>query len=169
MIMRWLRESVIASILLLLCRLYVGWKWVDAGWHKLTGDEKFDASGFIKHAIDSPIKDQTGHTVYPNYTAFLKHFALPNVSLFNVLVPIGELLVGLGLILGALTTIAAFFGLFMNFMYLLAGTISTNPWLILLGFIILAAGTNAGRIGIDYYLHPYLRRKLFRRKPAYKA
>ncbi|TJY41189.1 Crp/Fnr family transcriptional regulator, partial [Cohnella pontilimi] len=53
---------------------------------------------------------------------------------------------------------AAFFGMMLNFMFLMAGTVSTNPWLLLLGFIVFTAGANAGRFGIDAYLLPLLRK-----------
>lgn len=72
----------------------------------------------------------------------------------------GELLVGLGLIFGTLTTAAAFFGLLMNFSYLLAGTVSINPTFILIQFFILVAGFNAGKIGLDYWVIPFLRKKI---------
>jgi thiosulfate dehydrogenase [quinone] large subunit len=39
----------------------------------------------------------------------------------------GELIVGIALLFGAFTGVAAFFGLFMNLNYLLAGTVSINP------------------------------------------
>ncbi|MNW17341.1 hypothetical protein D3C71_2165070 [compost metagenome] len=48
----------------------------------------------------------------------------------------------------------------MNFMFLLAGTVSTNPWLILLGGLVFIAETNAGRFGVDYYLMPLLRKAI---------
>ena len=160
MVMKWMRENVYASAILLIVRLYLGWKWLDAGWHKLTGGG-FDASGFLKKAIEKPIVDSgTKELIYPTFTNFLDNFALPNVKLINVLIPWGEFLIGLGLILGVLTTAAAFFGLMLNFMFLLAGTVSTNPWLTLFGFIILAAGANAGRFGGDRYVLPYLRKWL---------
>ncbi|WP_019533426.1 DoxX family membrane protein [Paenibacillus ginsengihumi] len=155
--MKFLRENVFAAGFILLLRLYIGWEWMTAGWHKLTGG--FDATGFLKNAVANPVADKaTGAAVYPIYTAFLERFALPNVKLINFLIPVGEFLVGLGLILGGLTVAAAFFGLMMNFMFLFAGTVSTNPWLVLIGFIILVAGTNAGKFGIDYYLLPLLRK-----------
>ena len=90
------------------------------------------------------------------YVDFLKHFAIPNADIFNTLVPLGEFLVGLGLILGCLTTAAMFFGLVMNFAYMFAGTISTNPMDILLGVFIVAGGLNAGRIGLDRWVIPFI-------------
>ncbi|MCS7460944.1 DoxX family protein [Paenibacillus doosanensis] len=157
MMLKWIRENVYAAGLFFIIRVYLGWEWLTAGWHKLTGG--FDATGFIKGAVTKPIVDKaTNELVYPTFTAFLEHFALPNATWFNIVIPIGECLVGLGLILGALTTAAAFFGMLMNFMFMFAGTVSTNPWLILIGGLVFLAETNAGRFGVDYYLMPLLRK-----------
>mgnify|MGYP002620538600 FL=1 len=164
--MKFWRENVYAAGAVLLLRLYIGWMWLEAGWHKLTGG--FDAAGFLNRAVENPVADKaTGAAIYPTYTAFIEHFALPNVKLINFLIPVGEFLIGLGLILGALTTAAAFFGLMLNFLFLFAGTVSTNPWMVLLGALIFIAGANAGAFGLDRWLMPALRagaKKLFRRK-----
>jgi len=56
----------------------------------------------------------------------------------------------------------------LNFMFLFAGTVSTNPLLAALGMLILVAGANAGRFGLDRYVMPALR-KLFNRKPEEAA
>lgn len=160
MVMNFLRGNKYAAMLLTLVRLYVGWKWMDAGWHKITGDKAFDATGFLNGAIAKPIIDKaTEQPLYPNYVGFLENFALPNVKLFNVLVPWGEFLVGLGLLIGAFTTLAVFFGMLMNFMFMFAGTMSSNPYLVLLSIFIIVAGANAGKFGADYYILPYLRSK----------
>lgn len=158
MVMNWLRGSKYAAMLLTLIRLYLGWKWMTAGWHKITGEKAFDASGFLNKAVENPIVDKaTGEAVYPNLVGFLENFALPNIKLFNFLVPWGEFLIGLGLLLGALTTVAVFFAMLMNFTFMLAGTLSSNPWLVLLSIFVIAAGANAGKFGLDYYIIPYLR------------
>ena len=166
--MKFWRENKYAAGAVLLLRLYVGWLWLEAGWHKLV--DGFDATGFLTRAIENPVADKaTGAAVYPTYTAFIEHFALPNVKLINFLVPVGEFLIGLGLILGALTLAATFFGLMLNFLFLFAGTVSTNPWMILLGALIFVAGANAGAFGLDRWLMPILRagwKKLFHRKDA---
>nr|WP_200966199.1 DoxX family protein [Insulibacter thermoxylanivorax] len=160
MMVKFLRENIYAAGILLILRVYLGWSWLTAGWNKLIGG--FNAEGYLKNVIANPVM-KGDEVIYPTYTAFLEHFALPNVKLINFLIPVGEFLVGLGLILGALTAAAAFFGLLMNFMFLFAGTISTNPWMVLIGGIIFMAGHHAGRFGIDYYLMPFLR-KVFARK-----
>ena len=51
-----------------------------------------------------------------------------------------------------------FFGLVMNFSYMFAGTVSSNPLDILLGVIIIEAGYNAGRIGLDRWVIPFIRK-----------
>jgi thiosulfate dehydrogenase (quinone) large subunit len=151
-----LRENKIAAAILTVLRLYLGYSWLTAGYHKLTGG--FDAAGFLKGAIANPVKGPDGAVVFGWYVDFLKHVALPNVDVFNVLVPWGETLIGLGLILGCLTTAAMFFGLVMNFSFFLAGTVSHNPRDIFLGFIILTAGYNAGRFGLDRWVVPFFRK-----------
>ncbi|WP_147534094.1 DoxX family membrane protein [Bacillus marasmi] len=156
-----LRENLIASIILAVIRIYMGYNWLTAGWGKLTGG--FDASGYLKNAVANPVKGPDGGMVYGWYVAFLENFALPNVGIFNTVVPIGEFLVGLGLLLGCLTTAAAFFGLLMNFSFFLAGTVSHNPTDIFFGTLILFAGYNAGRFGLDRWVIPFLRRTLFRK------
>lgn len=153
---QFLRENKISAVLLTLLRVYLGYSWMTAGWGKITGG--FDAAGFLKGATANPVVGPDGGVVFGTYVSFLKGVALPNVELFNVLVPWGEFLVGLGLLLGCLTTAAMFFGLVMNFSFLMAGTVSHNPTDILMGVIILTAGFNAGRFGLDYYVVPFLRK-----------
>ncbi|WP_226647199.1 DoxX family protein [Mesobacillus subterraneus] len=161
MFAKWLRENNVAAGLLAVIRIWLGYNWMTAGWGKLTGG--FDASGYLKNAVANPVKGPDGNMVYGWYVNFLESFALPNVDLFNTIVPLGEFLVGLGLILGTLTTAAMFFGLVMNFSFFLAGTVSHNPTDIFFGFIILAAGFNAGKYGLDRWVVPYIRKTVFRR------
>jgi thiosulfate dehydrogenase (quinone) large subunit len=158
MIVKFLRESITSAVILLLIRLYWGYSWLTSGWGKLSGGG-FDASGFLKGAVANPVKGPNG-IVYGWWTSFLEGFALPNAGIFNFLIPWGEFLVGLGLILGCLTTAAAFFGVLMNFSFLLSGTISHNPTDILMGILILVAGYNAGRFGLDYFIN----RRLLKRE-----
>jgi len=157
MVTKWFRENVWAAVAVTFVRVFLGWLWLDAGWHKLTGG--FDATGFLKGAIAKPVADHaTQAVIFPNYTYFIEHFALPNVKIINFLIPVGETLIGIGLIVGGLAATAAFFGIMLNLMFMFAGTVSTNPWLLTLGFIVFTAGANAGRFGLDYYLMPLLRK-----------
>lgn len=158
MFMDFIRNNKIAAGILTLLRVYIGWQWLTAGWGKIAGAEPFDASGYLNGVVGN----ETVMETYPTYHAFIETFALPNAGMFSFMVAWGEFLVGLGLILGVLTTAAAFFGIMMNFAFMFAGTVSSNPFLVLLTIFILAAGYNAGKFGGDYYVIPYLRSKLFK-------
>ncbi|WP_070120438.1 DoxX family protein [Bacillus marinisedimentorum] len=153
MFVKWLRENTIASYLLTIIRVYIGYQWLHAGWGKVTGG--FDASGFLKGSIGKASGDHPA--VQGWWASFLEGFALPNSGLFSFMVAYGELLVGIGLILGGLTTFAALMGIVMNFAFMFSGTTSTNPQMTLLTIFILVAGYNAAKIGIDRWIIPFIR------------
>lgn len=149
----WLRTNKFAMWLLTIIRVYIGYEWLTAGWGKLTGG--FDAGGFLQGAIAKAAGDHPA--VQGWWAAFLEHGALPGVKFFNVIIPLGEFLVGLGLILGTFTTFAALMGLVMNAAFLFSGTVSTNAQMLLLEVLIIVAAANAGKIGFDRWVLPYLR------------
>lgn len=158
----------------LLVRLYVGWQWLVAGTEKLTG-YSIDFGSFGQHVGNSWIF--TNHLGAP-LTGFLhgalaqtagahpavqgwygwlvQNVGIPGAGFFTYLVTFGEILVGLGLILGVLTGIAAFFGLFMNLNFMLAGAISINPIIGGLALFLILAWRVAGYYGGDRYLLPLL-------------
>jgi len=144
--------------ILTIIRVYIGWLWLQDGWEKLTAKGGFHAEGLIMGALHqgTPAKPYS----YPWFVHFLNVTTNSghDASFFNFLVPWGEFLVGLGLIFGTLTLAAAFFGLLMNFTYLLSGVVSVNPTYIVLQFLILMGGFNAAKIGLDYWLTPFLRK-----------
>ncbi|WP_070121301.1 DoxX family protein [Bacillus marinisedimentorum] len=154
---KWLRENNIASALLLVLRVYLGYSWLTGGWGKITGGG-FDASGFLQGAVGKASGDHPA--VQGWWASFLEGFAIPNVGLFNILVPWGEFLVGIALILGIFTSFAALMGITMNFAFLFSGTTSTNPQMVLLTIFILVAGANAGKYGLDRYVMPIIRKAL---------
>jgi thiosulfate dehydrogenase [quinone] large subunit len=147
---------------LLVLRLVVGWWLLHAGLDKLLA-WPFDASWFLGGAAG-------GTSIGPLMTLFADGALLTFV---NVAVPVGQVLIGLGVLLGALTRLAAFFGAFMmTFFYVVNG--ETGGWahgLVtgeLLGILLFAmfATLGAGRVlGVDAYLvdsrlveqHPKLR------------
>ena len=75
---------------------------------------------------------------------------------FATLITFGEMAVGLGLIVGCLTGVAAFFGATMNMSFLLAGSASTNPVLFTLAIGLMLAWRVAGYYGLDRWLLPRL-------------
>lgn len=161
---KWLRESRIAAAIMVLFRFYIGYKFLTSGWHKIV--DGFDATGYLQGAIAKAAGENP--TVQGWWAAFLEGVALPNVEIFNFLVPWGEFLVGIALILGIFTTFAALMGITMNFAFLFSGTLSVNPQMVLITFFILVAGANAGRYGLDRWVLPYIRKAFNKetRKPA---
>ncbi len=144
----------------LILRLYVGWEWLSAGWGKVTnpawvgGQAGTALTGFLKNAIT----ETTGAhpAVQAWYGSFLQHFVLPSATVWSYAVSFGELLVGIALILGLFTGIAAFFGSFMNINYLMAGAVSTNPILFSIATLLVLAWKIAGWWGLDRWVLPAL-------------
>lgn len=149
------RENKYAAIVIAVIRIILGYTWITSAWGKVTSGT-FDATGYLTNAVTNPVA-KGGEVLYPTYNAFIEHVALPMVDVINFIIPWGELLVGIGLITGILTLPAAFFGLLMNFMFMFAGTISTNPYMTLLGFLVILAAGNAGKFGGDYFVNPWLK------------
>jgi thiosulfate dehydrogenase [quinone] large subunit len=95
--------------------------------------------------------------VFDWYRSFLQ-FMLDNdwYTWFGPLVAWGETLIGIALILGALTGIAAFFGAFRNWNFIMAGSASTNGMLLTLAVLLVLAWKVAGWWGLDRWLLPLL-------------
>ena len=155
--LNFLRTNKYAAIFLTLLRVYIGYDWMTHGYEKLKSGG-FDASGFIQGAIANSGGEHPA--VQGWWAAFLEKAALPNVELFNFLVPWGEFLVGLGLILGVFTTFTVLMGLTMNFAFLFSGTVSTNAQLVLLQMFLLVAGYNAAQYGLDRYVLPFIKKTM---------
>ena len=66
------------------------------------------------------------------------------------------MLVGIALIVGIFTGLAAFFGGFMNFNYLMAGTVSLNPLLFVIATWLVLAWKVGGWYGLDRWVLPSL-------------
>jgi thiosulfate dehydrogenase [quinone] large subunit len=146
-------------------RVYVGWAWLDAGWHKVldTGAATnyiVDGAGilaFWKRIAAVPAAPAKPTITYDWYRSFIQFLIDNNAQgVMGKLIAFGETAVGLGLIFGAFTGIAAVAGAFMNLNFMLAGSSSTNPVLLLLGFLLVLAWKTAGYIGLDRWLLPLL-------------
>ncbi len=75
---------------------------------------------------------------------------------FAKLVAVGEFTVGIALILGLLVGVSAFFGAFMNWNYLMAGSASINPILFVGAILLMFAWKTAGYYGLDRFIVPRL-------------
>jgi thiosulfate dehydrogenase [quinone] large subunit len=149
---RLLVGNIFFALFWLPVRFFVGRDWLSAGWHKVvdpawTGDGTA-LQGYWQRAVTIP---------YDWFRQFLQSM-LDNgwYTWFAKLVAWGEVLVGLGLLLGALVGIAAFSGTVMNFSFMLAGSASTNPVLFGLAVFLVLAWKVAGFWGLDRWLLPAL-------------
>jgi thiosulfate dehydrogenase (quinone) large subunit len=144
----------------LIVRVYVGWIWLNAGWEKLQSTAWIGpkAGAAIHGFVSGALKKTTGD--HPDvsgwYANFLSNVVDKNAELFSYLIAYGEVAVGIALILGLFTGIAAFAGSFMNMNFLFAGAVSVNPLLFLLQLFLILAWRIAGWFGIDRYLLPLL-------------
>ena len=161
-IARLLFQSATAAWVWLIVRLYVGYEFLEAGWHKFTDPAWTNGSGeailgYWQRAVAIPEAPARPLITFDWYRSFLQLLIDTNSGgWFSYVIVFGELAVGAGLIVGAFVGLAAAGGLIMNMAFLLAGTTSTNPVLAILGVLLILAWKNAGYIGLDYFLLPML-------------
>lgn len=72
------------------------------------------------------------------------------------LIAVGELAIGICLLLGLFTGIAAFLAGMLSFSFGLAGVAGVNPLFFLLEVLLILAWRNAGYIGLDRWVLPAL-------------
>jgi thiosulfate dehydrogenase (quinone) large subunit len=145
-----------AGWLWLVLRIWLGWQWLTSGWGKVSNPAWVQSGealkGFWERAVVIP---DGGRPVvaFDWYRAFLQSMLDAQAyTWFAKLVTYGEVLIGIALIIGAFTGIAAFFGAFMNWNFMMAGTASTNPMLLVVAIGLILAWKVAGYLGADYFL-----------------
>ena len=149
-----------ASWLWLVARLYLGWQWFEAGREKLDAPASIEGgsalNGFWQRAVAVPATGRPPIT-YGWYRDFLQYLLDHEwYTWFAKLIAIGEMTLGVLLILGAFVGVAAIGGAFMNFNFMLAVPASTNPLLSALAVLLLLAWRIAGNMGLDRFLLPLL-------------
>ncbi|HEX3303474.1 MAG TPA: hypothetical protein VHR64_11375 [Thermomicrobiales bacterium] len=154
--------STYYALLWLPLRFFVGREWAAAGEHKMRDDAWMKGGSALKGYWERATTVPEGRPTSPSGTYawfedFLKYMLDHEwYTWFAKVIAVGEFLVGIGLIVGALVGIAAFFGTLMNFNFQLAGSASTNPVLFGLGVFLVLGWKVAGWIGLDRYLLPAL-------------
>ena len=146
-------------------RLYLGYQWLNSGWHKIWGEGRWinvpgqdglPLASFWERATAIP-EEGRPPIVYDWYRDFLSYMLDHEwYAWFAWVIGLGEVLCGIGLIVGAFTGLAALGGALMNFNFMLAGSASTNPVLFVIAILILFGWKVAGYIGIDRWLLPAL-------------
>ena len=145
----------------LIIRLYVGYEWISAGLGKLGNPAWMQTGtalkGFWTNAIESGAGTAHPAIAFGWYRAFLQTMLnAGDYVWFAKLIAIGEVVVGIMLVLGIFTGLAAFAGGFLNWNFMMAGTASINPVLFTLSILLVLAWKTAGWIGVDRFLLPAL-------------
>ena len=148
------------AVIALVIRVALGWQWIDAGLEK-AGDSAWTGasagaavSGFLHGAVEK------GGGAHPEvqqwFVTLVKDVFLPHAEIMSWLVTVGEIAAGIAILAGFFTKFSVAAGVLMNSAFLLAGTSSTNPHMLILGLILLAIA-RPGLIGADFYVMPALR------------
>ena len=145
-----------ASWIWLVLRVWLGIQWIDASLRKIADPAWVQTGaalkGFWVNAVKIPENGRPA-IAFDWYRDFL-NYLLQNqwYGFFGKLVAYGEFLIGVGLIVGAFVGVAAFFGAFMNWNFIMAGTASSNGLLLIIAVLLIMAWKVAGYVGADYYL-----------------
>ena len=142
-------------------RFFVGHAWLGAGEHKIRDDAWMSGGTALQsywdRAVAIPDAPARPAITYDWFRDTINYMLTHGwYTWFAKVVAIGEFLIGIGLIVGALVGIAAFFGTVLNFNFLLAGTVSSNPVLFGLTVFLILGWKVAGHIGLDRVLLPAL-------------
>lgn len=156
---RFLFDDPASAWIWLIARVYLGWQWLQAGLHKVTDPAWMNGGtalqGFWNRVVAIPAAPAKPAITYGWYRGFLVSLLEGgHYSWFAKLVSVGEVVIGVALIVGLFTGIFAFLGAFMNFNFMLAGTTSTNPVLFTIAVFLILAWKVAGYWGLDRFLLP---------------
>ncbi|GAB3416872.1 hypothetical protein GCM10027435_14870 [Haloparvum alkalitolerans] len=137
---------------ILALRLMMGIAFFQSGFGKVLSGS-FSAAGYLQNAPPSNGSPVAGLFVAMGETPWF-------VSFVDIAVPWGEVLIGLGLLVGAFTRLAAFWGAFMMLLFYLGNWDISHGYIngdfaYMLVFLSVAA-FGAGRIlGLDAYIEAY--------------
>jgi thiosulfate dehydrogenase [quinone] large subunit len=145
-----------AAWLFLPLRIWLGYQWISASLHKIGSPDWVVTGNALKGFWTGAVAvSATGKSpiAFDWYRSFLQYMLdIQAYTWFAKLVAYGELLIGIGLILGAFTGFAAFFGGLMNWNFMMAGSASTNPLLFVAAVALILGWKVAGYIGADSFL-----------------
>jgi thiosulfate dehydrogenase [quinone] large subunit len=147
------------TVVWLVVRLWLGLEVIVGGWNKIQDAKWMDGTAllnFWNHAVAQSGQPQSG-VVYGWYTSLIK--GLVDSGSQAWIAPImayAELLLGICLVLGLFTGIAALLVAFMSFNVMLAGFAGVYPVYFALSMLLVMAWKNAGWWGLDRFVLPVL-------------
>jgi thiosulfate dehydrogenase (quinone) large subunit len=159
-IARFLFSDTRFSVVWLVVRVLLGWQWLSSGWGKLQNPAWVQTGDALKGYWTNQVRiPETGKPpiAFDWYRGFLQGLLDSGAyTWFAKLVVFGEIAVGIALIVGMFVGVAAFFGGFMNWNFIMAGSASTNGLLFAAALLLVLAWKTAGWYGADRYLLPRL-------------
>jgi thiosulfate dehydrogenase (quinone) large subunit len=143
----WLKSSKLAAPVWTAMRVWLGVMWIQAGSAKLWGAE---AAGFL-HDNGAGVAGFAAHgtPAYSWWGTFLHGFVVPNAGAIGVLVAVAEFSIGVALVAGLFTRVAALGSLALLFTYVMSGTASVSAFYALFAIVILVMWRTSSWIGVD--------------------
>jgi thiosulfate dehydrogenase [quinone] large subunit len=135
-------------------RLFLGWQWLEAGLHKYEDPAWLSGGTALMKFWEKGLVMKPKPVIAVEwYRSFIQYLLDTGAyTWFSKVVVFSELLIGVLLIIGAFTAVAAFFGGFMNWNFIMAGSASTNGLLFAIATWLVLAWRTSGWIGLDRWL-----------------
>ncbi len=143
-----------------MARLWLGYEWLNAGYQKIWGSETaafWNGGAAVKGFATSGVAGSAtgkGGASYGWWAGFLHNFVVPNSSWIAKLVAVSEVAIGVLLIVGLFTGVAALAGIALNIVYMFSGTAGVNPAYAIVALLLIMAWRNAGYFGLDRFALP---------------
>ena len=152
------RDSKVLAVGWTAMRVWLGIMWIQAGAAKLWGAE---SAGFVRNG-GAGVAGFAAHGIpaYSWWGSFLHGFVVPNAGWIGVLIAVAEFAIGVALVAGLFTRLAALGSLALLFTYVMSGTASVSAFYALFAIVILAMWRTSSWIGFDgllagYRQHPH--------------
>ena len=151
-----LKSSKLAALVWTGMRVWLGVMWIQAGSAKIWGAE---AAGFL-HNNGAGVAGFAAHgtPAYSWWGSFLHGFVVPNAGPLGVLIAVAEFSIGVALVAGLFTRVAALGSLALLFTYVMSGTASVCAFYAAIAIVILVMWRTSSWIGIDGLISAYRQR-----------
>jgi thiosulfate dehydrogenase [quinone] large subunit len=151
-----LKNSKLAALAWTAMRVWLGVMWIQAGSAKIWGAE---AAGFL-HNNGAGVAGFAAHgtPAYSWWGTFLHGFVVPNAGALGVLIAVAEFSIGVALVAGLFTRVAALGSLALLFTYVMSGTASVCAFYAAIAIVILVMWRTSSWIGIDGLISAYRQR-----------